>query len=66
GIWPYFPPDQMMNHGFVDNFHPSNLGEFPPWHITVTVAGGETRHINIPNPEGNHVIGLPLGFDVPE
>ncbi|KAI3843587.1 hypothetical protein MKW92_053893, partial [Papaver armeniacum] len=56
----------MMNHGFVDNFHPSNLGEFPPWHIAVTVAGGETRHINIPNPDGNHVIGLPLGFDVPE
>ncbi|KAI3965482.1 hypothetical protein MKW92_032610 [Papaver armeniacum] len=57
----------MMNTGFVDNaFRPLDLGNFPPWHITVTVAGGETRHINIPYPEGNRVIGLPLGFDVPE
>ncbi|KAI3834084.1 hypothetical protein MKW92_052179 [Papaver armeniacum] len=65
GSW--FQPAHMMNTGFVDNaFRPLDLGNFPPWHITVTVAGGETRHINIPYPEGNRVIGLPLGFDVPE
>ncbi|KAI3878263.1 hypothetical protein MKX03_005092 [Papaver bracteatum] len=57
----------MMNTGFVDNaFRLLDLGNFPPWHITVTVAGGETRHINIPYPMGNNVIGLPLGLDVPQ
>ncbi|KAI3886235.1 hypothetical protein MKW92_038786, partial [Papaver armeniacum] len=56
----------MMSHGFVDNFRPINLGEFPPRHIIVLVAGGKTRHINIPNPEGDNMIGLPLGLDVPE
>ncbi|KAI3992330.1 hypothetical protein MKX01_030051 [Papaver californicum] len=62
----FLPPAQMTNHGFVDNFRPLNLGEFPPWHIIVTIAGRETGRINIPNLEGNRVIGLPLGFDVPE
>ncbi|XP_026418443.1 uncharacterized protein LOC113313877 isoform X2 [Papaver somniferum] len=57
----------MMNTGFVDNaFRPLDLGNFPPWHITVTVAGGETRHINIPYPMTNNVIGLPLSLGVPE
>ncbi|KAI3924800.1 hypothetical protein MKW98_031051 [Papaver atlanticum] len=57
----------MMNTGVVDNaFRPLDLSNFPPWHITVTVAGGETRHINIPYPMGNNVIGLPLGLSVPE
>ncbi|MCL7040698.1 hypothetical protein MKW94_002555, partial [Papaver nudicaule] len=67
GTWPCFPPAQMMNHGFVNNsFRPLDLGNFPPWRISVTVAGGETRHIHIPNSKGNHVIGLPLGSDIPE
>ncbi|KAI3923109.1 hypothetical protein MKX01_014492 [Papaver californicum] len=30
------------------------------------LPGGENRHINIPYSEGAHVIGLPLGLDVPE
>ncbi|KAI3924799.1 hypothetical protein MKW98_031050 [Papaver atlanticum] len=56
----------MTNTGVVDKkFRPLDLGNFPPWHVTVTIGGGETRHINIPCPE-NNVIGLPLGLDVPE
>ncbi|RZC76282.1 hypothetical protein C5167_000356 [Papaver somniferum] len=67
GAWPSFPPAQMMNHGIVNNnSRPLDLGMFPPWQLTVTLPGGENRHIDIPYSEGTHVIGLPLGLDVPE
>ncbi|RZC82198.1 hypothetical protein C5167_044983 [Papaver somniferum] len=67
GAWPSFPPAQMMNHGIVNNkSRPLDLGMFPPWQLSVTLPGGENRYINIPYSEGTHVIGLPLGLDVPE
>ncbi|KAI3844454.1 hypothetical protein MKX03_022586 [Papaver bracteatum] len=57
----------MMNHGIVNNnSRPLDLGALPPWQLTVTLPGGENRHINIPYSEGAHVIGLPLGLDVPQ
>ncbi|KAI3834085.1 hypothetical protein MKW92_052180 [Papaver armeniacum] len=57
----------MMNHGIVNNnSRPLDLGMFPPWKLTVTLPCGENHHIDIPYSEGTHVIGLPLGLDVPE
>ncbi|MCL7042339.1 hypothetical protein MKW94_001414, partial [Papaver nudicaule] len=57
----------MANDGNVNNsFRHLDLGKFPPWQLTVTLAGGEKRQIKIPYSEGDHVVGLPLGLDVPE
>ncbi|KAI3992324.1 hypothetical protein MKX01_030045 [Papaver californicum] len=67
GAWLSFPPAQLMNHGIVNNnSRPLDLGMLPPWQLSVPLPGGENRHINIPYSEGTHVIGLPLGLDVPE
>ncbi|KAI3965483.1 hypothetical protein MKW92_032611 [Papaver armeniacum] len=57
----------MTNNEVVDKqIRPLDLGNFPPWNVIVTLAGGETCQINIPHPLGNPVIGLPLGLDVPQ
>ncbi|MCL7050808.1 hypothetical protein MKW94_013613, partial [Papaver nudicaule] len=56
-----------MNHKKVsNNVRPLNLGVLPPWQLTVTLADGEKRLIKIPYSDGIHVLGLPLGSDVPE
>ncbi|KAI3974998.1 hypothetical protein MKX01_005109 [Papaver californicum] len=67
GVWPFFPPAHMMNNGNVNKKRrPLDLGMLPPWKITVTLADGEKRYIEIPYSEGTHVVGLPLGSDVPQ
>ncbi|KAI3888209.1 hypothetical protein MKW92_044581 [Papaver armeniacum] len=56
----------MMDNGDVE-IRPLDLGILPPWKITVTLAdGGGKQHIKIPYLEGTHVVGLPLGLDVPK
>ncbi|MCL7044901.1 hypothetical protein MKW94_023723, partial [Papaver nudicaule] len=49
-----------------DNFRQLDLGKLPPWQLTVSLPNGEKRHIKIPYSDGDHVVGLPLGLDVPE
>ncbi|KAI3924801.1 hypothetical protein MKW98_031052 [Papaver atlanticum] len=64
---PSFPPAHMMDNEDVEKkFHPLDLGILPPWQITVTLADGGKQHIKIPYTEGTHVVGLPLGLDVPK
>ncbi|KAI3965485.1 hypothetical protein MKW92_032613 [Papaver armeniacum] len=55
----------MMDNGDVE-IRPLDLGILPPWKITVTLADGGKQHIKIPYLEGTHVVGLPLGLDVPK
>ncbi|MCL7052331.1 hypothetical protein MKW94_001165, partial [Papaver nudicaule] len=57
----------MANDENVNNsFRHLDLGKFPPWQLTVTLPDGEKRHIKIPYSEGDHVVGLPLGLDIPQ
>ncbi|KAI3878261.1 hypothetical protein MKX03_005090 [Papaver bracteatum] len=56
----------MDNEDVEKKFRPLDLGILPPWQITVTLADGGKQHIKIPYTEGTHVIGLPLGLDVPK
>ncbi|XP_026418921.1 uncharacterized protein LOC113314339 isoform X2 [Papaver somniferum] len=65
--WPSFRPAQIMDNGDVyKNLRPLDLGALPPWDITVTLANGGMQNIKIPYSEGAHVVGLPLGSDVPK
>ncbi|RZC53888.1 hypothetical protein C5167_012743 [Papaver somniferum] len=56
-----------MDNGDVDKrIRPLDLGMLPPWEITVNLADGGRQNIKIPYSEGTHVVGLPLGSDVPK
>ncbi|XP_026428063.1 uncharacterized protein LOC113323932 [Papaver somniferum] len=67
GAWPYFLPTQMMDNGDVDTENcPLDLGMLPPWEITVPLADIGKQNIKIPYSDGTHVVGLPLGSDVPK
>ncbi|XP_026415628.1 uncharacterized protein LOC113311011 [Papaver somniferum] len=46
--------------------HPLDLGKFPSWDFPVTVGGKKIRYVDIHSPDDKHVIGLPLGLDVPK
>ncbi|KAI3924804.1 hypothetical protein MKW98_031055 [Papaver atlanticum] len=46
--------------------HPLDLGKFPSWDFPVNVGGKKIRYVDIRSPDDKHVIGLPLGSDVPK